>query len=99
MKDTKLTQSKSPSGSQFPMRPEEFVKAYGKVLSPFERDEVLSMKDLIYYYNFTTNFKGTGRFVKDQLNYLEENPEKNNVGVLNNGFSNEQSDFLYDAKD
>jgi dual specificity tyrosine-phosphorylation-regulated kinase 2/3/4 len=34
------------------------------------------------------------------LNYLEENPEKNtNVGCLNNGFSNEQSDFLYDAKD
>lgn len=30
---------------------------------------------------------------------MEENPEKNVGGHLNNGFSNESSDYLYDSKD
>lgn len=40
------------------MKADEFVKSYGRNLSQFEKDEVLDLKDLVYYYNFTTNFKG-----------------------------------------
>lgn len=82
------------------MPPEEVVRNYGKNLSSFERDEVLNHKDQIYYINFHSNHKGAGKFNKE-IQYLDENPEKNITasGILNNGFSNEQADYFYEAKD
>lgn len=82
---------KSSSQNMFPMTPEDLVRNYGKMLSAFERDEALDHKDPIYYVNFNTNYKGHGKYHKNEINYLDENPEKNITasGILNNGFSNE----------
>jgi hypothetical protein len=63
--NAKYGQFKTTQGSSFPMKPEDFVKMYGRNLSPFERDEVLDMGDLVYYYNFGTNLKGEGKYVSE----------------------------------
>jgi len=83
------------------MSPDDLVRTYGKMLSSFERDEVLNHREPIYYINFNSNYKGHGKYNKTELNYLDENPEKNITanGILNNGFSNEQADYYYEAKD
>lgn len=92
---------KSSSQSLFPMQPEDLVKNYGKMLSSYERDEVLDFKEPIFYINFNSNYKGHGKYHKNEINYLDENPEKNitATGILNNGFSNEQADYFFEAKD
>lgn len=73
------------------MTPEDLVRNYGKMLSSFERDEIMDHRDSIYYVNFNSNFKGHGKYNNKEINYLDENPEKNITasGILNNGFSNE----------
>lgn len=40
------------------MNPEDLLRNYGKMLSTYERDEILDHKEPIYYLNFNTNFKG-----------------------------------------
>lgn len=60
------------------MKGEDLVKKYGKMLTQFERDEVLDNPDLIHYINMNSKYKGQGgKYVRNALNYLEENPEKN----------------------
>jgi len=77
------------------------VRTYGKMLSSFERDEIRDHNDLIYYLNFNSSYRGHGKYSKTEINYLDENPEKNITasGILNNGFSNEHADYFYDSKD
>lgn len=84
----------------FPVTPDDLVRNYSKMLSQYERDEALDHHDPIYYISFNSNFKGQGKYSKE-INYLDENPEKNisASGILNNGFSNEQADYFYEAKD
>ena len=83
------------------MKGEDVVKKYGKMLSSYERDELMDSQEMIYYINLNTQYKGSGgKYKRDGLNFLEENAEKNNPNsLLNNGFSSEQSDYLYDSKD
>lgn len=73
------------------MAPDDLVRNYGKMLSSFERDEIMDLREPIYYINFGTNYKGVGKYNRTEINYLDENPEKNITasGILNNGFSNE----------
>lgn len=77
------------------------MKNFGKLLSQYERDEVLFHKELIYYINFNAPLKGVGKFNKAELTCLDENPEKNvsASGIYNFGFDNDQADYLYEAKD
>ena len=58
------------------MSGDELVRTFGKHLSSYEKEEIMNHAEPIHYINFHSNLKGHGKFNKE-IQYLEENPEKN----------------------
>jgi len=73
------------------MTPEDCIRHFGKHLSQYEKDEIMNLRDLIYFINIKSALKGVGRYNKGELTCLDENPDKNVSpnGIYNFGFDND----------
>lgn len=48
------------------MAPEEVIRHYGKLLSQYEKEEIMDY-ETIYYINLQTKLKGVGRYNGGEL--------------------------------
>lgn len=72
------------------MSSEDVIRKYGRHLSQYEKEEILTFKQ-IYYLNLACKRKGIGQFIEGELTCQDENPDKNEDpnGIYNHGFDND----------